>query len=607
MTALLERLRRQRTAYVAALDLASWIFGYLITGAVLYILGSHHRTYMISSVIAGGALGFLFLAGGWMNRLQQGRARLGSFEDAALAVATALGTIVVGALINLARIVPAQIFALGLWPSLVLLLGWRGLYRLVVEQTSMALSTEATRTVVVGAGNAGAQLVNAMFTDAARNWAPVALLDDDPLKRHRRIRGVAVLGRIDELAETARRVDATAAIIALPSANADTIRRISAAGAEAGLEVKVLPSTDDLLAPGKVGIADIRDIDVTDLLGRHQIETDVASIAGYLAGKRVLVTGAGGSIGAELCRQIAKFGPSELIMLDRDESALHSTQLSIYGKAMLDDDNTVLVDIREPRAIRELFEVRQPQVVFHTAALKHLPMLEKAPGEAVKTNIWGTLTVLEAAAAVGVERFVNISTDKAANPINVLGYSKRIAEGLTAGIAEEAEGTFLSVRFGNVLGSRGSVLTAFAAQIANGGPITVTDPKVTRYFMTIKEAVQLVVQAAAIGSDGEALVLDMGAPVSIDAVAHQLVEMSGKRVEVVYTGLREGEKLDEELFGDGESDLRPKHSLISHTRVPGMSAANVKALDPWANRRDIIDTLSKLCDAMASELEAIQR
>ncbi len=326
--------------------------------------------------------------------------------------------------------------------------------------------------------------------------------------------------------------------------------------------MKILPGVNELLH-GRVGIKDVRDIDIPDLLGRRQIDTDIASIAGYLTGQRVLVTGAGGSIGSELCRQISQWKPAELIMLDRDESALHGVQLSIEHRAMLDSPNVVLADIRDGDRIREIFAERRPQVVFHAAALKHLPMLEQYPAEAVKTNIWGTLTVLEAAQAVGVERFVNISTDKAANPISVLGYSKRIAEGLTAAVAAEAEGTFLSVRFGNVLGSRGSVLTAFAAQIASGGPVTVTHPDVTRYFMTVNEAVELVIQAAAMGSRGEALVLDMGKPVSIDEVARHLIELSGEDIAVEYTGLRDGEKMHEDLFSSGEPDRRPVHPLVS--------------------------------------------
>lgn len=288
-------------------------------------------------------------------------------------------------------------------------------------------------------------------------------------------------------------------------------------------------------------------------------------------------------------------------MLDRDESSLHAVRLSIYGKALLETDDIALCDIRDSQLVLDLFERRRPHVVFHAAALKHMPLLERNPGEAVKTNVWGSLTVLEAASRVGVEKFVNISTDKAANPCNVLGYSKRLAEGLTSAIARESAGTYLSVRFGNVLGSRGSVLTAFAAQIAAGGPITVTDPRVTRYFMTVREAVQLVIQAAAIGHDGEALVLDMGDPVSIDAVARQLVKLSGKDIEIVYTGLRQGEKLHEELLGASETDHRPVHPLISHAAVPPYDPLEARALDPWTNNAAVTKSMARACTELVRE------
>jgi FlaA1/EpsC-like NDP-sugar epimerase len=247
-------------------------------------------------------------------------------------------------------------------------------------------------------------------------------------------------------------------------------------------------------------------------------------------------------------------------------------------------------------------------VVFHAAALKHLPMLEQYPGEAVKTNVWGTLTVLEAAKASGVERFVNISTDKAADPISVLGYSKRVGEGLTATVATAAEGTYLSVRFGNVLGSRGSVLTAFTAQIASGGPVTVTHPDVTRFFMTIQEAVQLVIQAAAIGRDGEALVLDMGEPVRIDDVARQLIELSGRDVEIEYTGLRQGEKMHEALFADSEPDERPVHPLVSHVEVPPLSLLAARALAPGEEATNVITALRVLCagDTMVATTQGVE-
>ena len=348
-----------------------------------------------------------------------------------------------------------------------------------------------------------------------------------------------------------------------------------------------------------MGIRDIRDLNLTDLLGRNQLDTDIDAIAGYLSGRRVLVTGAGGSIGSELCRQIIRFAPSELIMLDRDESALHAVQLSVSGRALLDSDDVVLCDIRDVEALTRIFVARRPEVVFHAAALKHLPMLEQYPAEAVKTNVIGTRNVLDASMAAGVSRFVNISTDKAANPISVLGFSKRIAERITATYAlREATTSYTSVRFGNVLGSRGSVLTAFAGQIAAGGPVTVTDPDVTRYFMTVEEACQLVVQAGAIGAPGEALVLDMGDAVRIVDVAQQLIDQAERPIRIEFTGLRGGEKMHEDLFGDGEPhDVRPDHPLISHVAVPTLAARELALLPTTGSAEHITDALAALCFA----------
>jgi FlaA1/EpsC-like NDP-sugar epimerase len=333
------------------------------------------------------------------------------------------------------------------------------------------------------------------------------------------------------------------------------------------MDVKVLPAVQNL-NERPFDTSDIRDLTDEDLLGRRKVVIDLQQISDYLVNRRVLVTGAGGSIGSELCRQLARFNPAELIMLDRDESALHEVQLSIHGRALLNTPQTVLADIRDAETIKHIFNTRKPEVVFHAAALKHLPLLETYPTEAYQTNVLGTLTMLEASAQAGVGVFVNISTDKAANPISVLGYSKRIAERITAHFGKTVStGKYMSVRFGNVLGSRGSVLMSFRDQIAKGGPLTVTHRGVTRYFMTISEAVQLVIQAGAIGSSGEALVLDMGTPVSIYDVAKQLVANSGKPVEIEIVGLRAGEKVHEELFGDDEVDTRPRHPLISHVPV----------------------------------------
>jgi FlaA1/EpsC-like NDP-sugar epimerase len=332
-------------------------------------------------------------------------------------------------------------------------------------------------------------------------------------------------------------------------------------------------------------------------LGRHEIRTDLASIAGYLTGRRILVTGAGGSIGSELCRQLHHFDPAELIMVDRDESALHAVKLSLDGRALLDTPDLVLLDIRDDRAVGRLMAARRPEVVFHAAALKHLPLLQRHPGEAFLTNVLGTQRLLEAAAEGGVTRFVNISTDKAADPISVLGYSKRISERLTARMADQAEGIYLSVRFGNVLGSRGSVLTAFQVQVAAGGPITVTDPKVMRYFMTVEEAVELVIQAGAIGRNGEVLVLDMGDPVRIDEIARFLADRAERPIDIVYTGLRPGEKLEEALLGQGEVDERPFHPLISHVPVPPLDPDLLSTIDPEAPIGEVLEAMRRVTEA----------
>ena len=335
-----------------------------------------------------------------------------------------------------------------------------------------------------------------------------------------------------------------------------------------------MPPVTEILG-GRIRLDDVRKVDIADVLGRHQVTTDLASIADYLTGRRVLITGAGGSIGSELARQVHKFGPAELIMLDRDESALHSVQLSIYGRGLLDTPDVVLADIRDAEALRPIFDEHKPEIVFHAAALKHLPLLEQYPDEGWKTNVLGTLNMLTLSREFGVQHFVNISTDKAADPTSVLGRTKRTAEQLTAWAAQNAEGNYMSVRFGNVLGSRGSMLHAFNSQIEGGGPITVTHPDITRFFMTIPEACELVIQAGAIGGPGEVLVLDMGTPIKILDVANRMVAQSGKTIEIVFTGLRPGEKMHEELFAEDERGTSTSHPLISQVAVPPLSPATV--------------------------------
>ena len=432
-------------------------------------------------------------------------------------------------------------------------------------------ATAGVRVIVFGAGHAGTALIRHLLAEPDAAYRPVALLDDDPAKRRLRVCGILVLGDRTKMAEVAAATGATVLVIAVARASGTDIRDLTARAEQCGLIPKVVPTTTELIS-GSARIEGVRDPRISDLLGRRPIRTDVKAIAGHFAGRRILVTGAGGSIGAELCRQLHQLAPAELIMLDRDESALHEVQLTLHGRALLDSDETVLADIRDVRRVREVFERFRPQIVFHAAALKHLPLLERYPAEAVQSNILGTQTVLEAAAACGAGWFVNISTDKAADPVSVLGYSKRIAERLTAHTAGQADGTYLSVRFGNVLGSRGSVLSALSAQVKTGGPLTVTHPEVSRYFMTVDEAVQLVFQAVVVGGSGEVLILDMGEPVRIADIARRLAAQSADPVDIVYTGLRPGEKLAEDLLGADEVDHRPRHPLVRH--------AQVKPLDP---------------------------
>ena len=365
--------------------------------------------------------------------IYDGRFRVGS-RDEAVAVAKAfIGTFLLLELASLlfagGRLLALSIPIAGGLGALALGAGARLVWRSLHE--SMVRPDGATPALVLGVGSAGIQLVANMLSNPDSPYIPVGLLDDDPEKRHLHIDGIPVLGNRTALKTATEQTGAEILIIAIPSARSELFRDVSESAAALGLKVKVLPTLKHILA-GRVGLQDLRDIDVTDLLGRDPVDTDVEACAGYLQGKRVLVTGAGGSIGSELCRQLVRFEPAKLLMLDRDESALHSLQLSMTGRALLDTDDVILADIRDPEALREVFQRHRPQVVFHAAALKHLPMLEQYPEEAWKTNVLGTANVLEAARDAGVEVFVNISTDKAANPCSVLGYSKRIAERLTA-------------------------------------------------------------------------------------------------------------------------------------------------------------------------------
>lgn len=589
-------LARHRSATRFAMDAAAW-------AAALVFASAFRFDFDLEAIYGRGLLVTIatavllqFVAGALWG-LYTGRWRFGSFEEVlALAAAALTATVVLFALVYTLdgrRGAPLSVIVAGGITALVLMAASRVVSRQLLERHRRP-GNASTRLLVFGAGDAAADLVASLMRNPTSPYLPVALLDDDPKYRNRRLSGVPVVGTSATIASAALQHRADALLIAIPSAGAELVRRLTDAGEAAGLAVKILPSVADLVE-GRVTAADIRPIAITDLLGRREIDTDVSAIAGYLNGKRVLVTGAGGSIGSELCRQIDRFGPAELLMLDRDESALHAVQLSIEGRALLDSDNLVLADLRDTERIQAILLERRPHVVFHAAALKHLTLLERQPGEALKTNVFGTLTMLRAARDAGVERFVNISTDKAADPTSVLGSSKRVAERLTAHTALEADGTYLSVRFGNVLGSRGSMLGTFQAQVKAGGPITVTHPDVTRYFMTVEEAVALTIQAGAIGWDGEVLVLDMGSPVRITDVAERLASQAERPIDIVYTGLRPGEKLHEVLVSGGEVGITREHELISHIQVLPLDPALVEDVNWGGEAKLITKQLAELC------------
>ncbi len=559
-------------------------------------------------LVIGGFAASCHVAFGLLGGLYQGRWRLASFDEAVAVTGVVTCTSIALALLKVVSEAVGFTVAVDMlvpFAALGLMLGLRGIRRFQLETTSSSVETGDREPVVIfGAGDGGSQIIRAMLNNDASAYVPVALLDDSPEKQNLRIHGVPVLGTRHDLTEIAAKANSSLVVIAIPSAGSQTVEAVRDLATSAGLTVRLLPPTLELV-DGTVSLGDIRDISEADLLGRRVIDTDVEAIASYLRGASVLVTGAGGSIGSELCKQISSYEPSELILLDRDESGLHATQLRLEGNGLLDSENIVVADIRDAERIKEVFAQWRPDVVFHAAALKHLPLLERYPREAWKTNVLGTNNVLRAAATHGVTHFVNISTDKAAEPTSVLGYTKRAAEQLTSWYAHRTRGDWVSVRFGNVLGSRGSMLEAFRTQVANGGPITVTHPDVTRFFMTPHEACQLVVQAGAVGARGEALVLDMGEPVRILDVAERLAEAAAVPIDIIFTGLREGEKLHEDLIAREELDIRRAHPLISHVSVPALRPTQLGLFDT-SGRHAAIDSLKELLGYSSADSETIQ-
>jgi len=429
------------------------------------------------------------------------------------------------------------------------------------------------KTLIYGAGIAGRQLLEQMLF-LKNQYNPVGFLDDDISKVNLRILGRKVFGSIDNLEKIVAKEEIELLIVAISEVDSSSLRDLEGRCRQLNLTLRIIPTAYELIS-GSLRLGDVSDISEEDLLGRRPLKANDSEISNFIKGKSILVTGAGGSIGSEIVRQLHRYSPKSVSMLDRDETALLNLQLSLDGTGLLTNNNLILGDVRDRERIEEILEEVRPDIVFHSAALKHLTTLERFPQEAFKTNVLGTLNVLEASEKYNVQVFVNISTDKAANPTCVLGKSKLMTERLTAS-AQALDKRFLSVRFGNVVGSNGSFIHTFRKQIKNGGPVTVTHPDVTRFFMTVTEAVQLVLHSAIIGRNGETLILDMGQAVQINAIAQHMVDVSGRNIEIKYTGLREGEKLHEVLVGPSEEIEIREHEFIMHTRV-----------EPVKNRSDL--------------------
>ncbi len=487
--------------------------------------------------------------------------------------------------------------------SLVLIGGSRFALRILAEQSAMSRNGQARRTLIIGAGDAGALVVRELQKSSQLNLVPIGFLDDDVSKQNHQIYGVSVIGKVNKIASVLDSKQVEEVIIAIPSAPGKIIRMVNDACRQKGISSRTIPGIYELIG-GKVSVNRLREVDITDLLRREPVKIDDRLIGASFSGKRILVTGAGGSIGREICRQVARWNPSELVLLGHGENSIFESLLELSGNFPSLTIYPVIADVRDAERIQEMFKVHRPQVVFHAAAHKHVPLMEANVEEAVTNNVLGTRNVVEAANRHGVERLVLISTDKAVRPVSIMGATKRLAEMIVLDSAHRNKRVYSVVRFGNVLGSRGSVVPLFKNQIARGGPVTVTHPEMHRYFMTIPEAVHLVLQAAAMGAGGEVFMLNMGQQVRILDLAEDLIRLSGlephRDIEITFTGIRPGEKLREDLWEDGVDFEPTQHSeiyrAVDEEKVDGLQLAPV--IDELINlaHHSQTDSLVRLLD-----------
>lgn len=467
------------------------------------------------------------------------------------------------------RTFPRSVFVLD-WAFAILIVGGmrfsiRTLREVSLQGAAPESNVPRKRLLLIGAGDAGEMLLREIVRSHSRRYEPVGFLDDNAAKHKERIHGVPVLGPITSVGEVAARLKVDEIILAIPSLSGQEVRRIVEMCRPTGAHLRTVPGVDGLI-DGRVTVSQLSDVKIEDLLGRESVTLDTQAIAEFVHGRVVLVTGAGGSIGSELCRQVRRFGPARLLLVEQAENNLFEIERSLRAEGLDVPIVPYIGDICDTKRMEGIFASEKPNVVFHAAAHKHVPMMENNPGEAIKNNVFGTRKLADISVQHGVEKFVMVSTDKAVNPTSVMGVSKRVAEIYVQSLSQRSSTQFVTVRFGNVLGSTGSVVPIFKEQIAKGGPISVTHPEMTRYFMTIPEACQLIMQAGAMGKGGEIFVLDMGEPVKIVDLARDLIRLSGldpeRDIEIKFTGIRPGEKLFEELAVDSEAVDKTKHPKI---------------------------------------------
>ena len=489
------------------------------------------------------------------------------------------------------------------WMLHILLIGGSRLsWRITRDTFVKSNEVNMKRTMIIGAGQAGTMVVRQLLNNRDSGMKPVLFLDDDPMKKGLELYGVKILGNTSHIAENVIDNHIDKIIIAIPSMPRTDMTELMKDCVATGIRTQTIPRIEDLMT-GKVSVSDMRDVKIEDLLGRDEVQLDMQAIQKKLTGKTILVTGAGGSIGSEICRQVTEFKPRRLILLGHGESSIYTIDVELAQKVCPDTEIIpIIADVKDKKRIFDIVSTYAPDVIYHAAAHKHVPLMEANPMEAVKNNIFGTKNVAEAADTFGVPHFVLVSTDKAVNPPNVMGATKRFAEMIIQNLAKNSKTKFAAVRFGNVLGSRGSVVPLFQKQIARGGPVTVTDPEMTRYFMTIPEASRLVIQAGTLAQGGEVFVLDMGEPVKIVDLAKNLIKLSGYQedeIKIEYSGIRPGEKLFEELLNDSErqSDyIFPKIYVGKATPISEMEQEYIlsKLLD--MNVNEVKETLVGLAN-----------